>query len=848
MDAARPAEPASRNTMSAMACSPIVRLAATVAAALCAVLPAVAGSTTAQAAQAAQTESNSAPLSVTVTSVTPSFLQQGHTVTISGLVRNRSGAAASGLSIRLLSSSTPFGSRTNLRNFAAGSYAPLQTPVNVSSPTRKYLGAKKTWRWKIKLPASSLPASCFGVYPLTVQFGDAALQTASDPVPLPYWPTKPASCQGQRRPSPSPISWIWPLMDLPHQDVCAGLIDNGLAASIAPHGRLGYLSAIGARYATKAALTWAIDPALLDSVHAMKQRYRVGTTPRCRGRSPHPASPYAASWLRGLRRATAGHTVFVTPYADVNVAALVGQVGLANTGDFSRSVALGDQAAHRILGRAVGPAALPAGRNRLSGIAWPPGGTASTALLTAFSLNHFSTVVLAPRASPVSYTPAAVTSTLTQTGKMLHILLADRPITAELGSGLASSSAPGARLRVSQLYLAETAMIAAEKPGSLRPIVVAPPRRWNPTRSLAGALLGETVHAPWLKPSTPGQLVAMKPEHANLRLTHPGLVSEHTTRLLASVSRLDKKIALLRSMSITPIPDLYRTVAGIESSAWHGKAAKQARAILTRAWRDVDSQLRGVSIRGGGARGTYHVTFGGSTAPVNVFIDNGLNYPVTVGLRVHATRAKVAGVPRSITIGAHSISSPVKLTVHVQANHASIRLRLVTPRGTLRHGQVLPAAPLVILIHPTAFGIVALMIVAVALAVFVIASAFRAIRSGRPPEPEDLDDTAASPPPPELPGAGQPAETSQTTSATLAADAGVRDQIQAAAAVAGLVDDTIPDWGRAMTRQSGLPDLGNRGDHGGSVGVDRPEPMTSGQAVPDPDPASPRRRANQERR
>src|SRR6266571_4986152 len=297
---------------------------AVAAAGLCAVLPALAERANAQpaaqapqatratravaaqaatAATAATGRSVTAPLAVTVTSVSPSYVQEGHAVTISGLVRNLSGATASGLSVGLLASATPLRSRLALANFAAGTETLPQTLVSIRNPTMQTLGAGRSWRWRVSLPASSLGLSCFGVYPLTAKVTAAALQAASDPVPLPYWPAKPTSCAGQTRPRPFPISWIWPLIDAPHQDACAGLTDDRLAGSIAPKGRLGYLLAIGARYAASAELTWAIDPALLDSVRAMKQPYPVGAPATCTrpARTPRAGSPACGRRPPGIR-------------------------------------------------------------------------------------------------------------------------------------------------------------------------------------------------------------------------------------------------------------------------------------------------------------------------------------------------------------------------------------------------------------------------------------------------------------------------------------------------------------------------------------------------------------------
>ena len=726
-----------------------VRLAAAAAVPLCAVLPLLAGSADAHAAAArpaANGQPASGPLTLTVTSVSPSFAEQGHQVTITGRVKNTSGSAASALTVQLLSSRTRLGSRQEMENFAAGRYPLGGTPLSIAPVTRLVLGAGKSWDWTVTFPASALGLSCFGVYPLTAEVGDSALSVASDPVPLPYWPTKAGACPGQPRPRPTPISWIWPLIDTPHQDACRGLIDNRLAASVAPAGRLGYLLAVGSRYSARAGLTWAIDPALLDSARLMRKPYQVGFSATCHAEAQHPASRAAARWLAGLVKGTSGQPVFVTPYADADIAALT---SVGNSTDLQSSFAHADEVGQDTLGRGAVPARLPAGRRQLSAIAWPAGGIASGALLNSLANANVDTVILtAPAVSPVPYTPGAVASTLTGSGVKLHVLLADHVITALLGSKPATSRTAGSIFSVSQLYLAETAMIAAEAPGTPRPIVVAPPRRWDPAHSLASDLLAETVQAPWLRPSTTGQLATMPAEHGYQQLTQPESRHELSAKLLRKVANLDRRIALLQSIQVPPDPALQRAVFAIESSAWRGKAVKHARALLARTSQYVEFPLTHVSIQGGARHATYHVTFGGKTSSVPVAINNDLPYKVRVGLLVKATNAQVSGEPASITIQPHSISS-IRLTVRVESSQGKIRLTLTAPPHSPLAGHPLPAYPLIILVHPTDFGTVALVICAAVLALFVIGSAVRAIRNGRAePEPAAAPPAPVNPPEP----------------------------------------------------------------------------------------------------
>jgi Family of unknown function (DUF6049) len=783
------------------------------------------------------------PLTIAVTSMSPSYARQGQTVTISGEVRNLAASPATGLSVQLMSSKRQLDSRLQLENFAASNYLPRGAALGIAPLTRPQLGPGQTWSWKLRLPVKDLGLSCFGVYPLTVRVTDSAFQAARDPVPLPYWPAKANSCAVQRRPQPYAISWIWPLIDTPHQGTCAGLINNSLAASIAPDGRLGSLLAAGSRYTAQAKLTWAIDPALLDSVRAMRKPYPIDDSANCRPDSEHPGSRTARRWLTEVLKATAGQPVFLTPFADVDVAALTRN---GNISDLKSAFAAAYQVGHQILQRNISLGASQAGPRQLSAIAWPADGIASETLLDTLA-PHVNTVVLAaPAVSPFSYTPSAVSSKLTGIGKRLHILLADHEITSLLGSKGVASRQPASVFGTSQLYIAQTAMIAAEAPSDQRPVVVAPPRRWNPSAQLATQLLADTVQAPWLKPSTADHVATMRAEHVYPSVTRSAPSAELPANLLSKVHKLDQQIALLQSIRVRPDAALGRAVFGIESSAWRGKAVKHARAMLARTSRYVTTQLQGISIRGVGRHAIYHVTFGGKNSTVPVAIHSLLHYQVRVGLLVQAVKATVTGQTSSITVPPESYSATVTLTVHVHSGHGRIRLSLIAPRasafadhpcgaaGTPSACSPLPAYPLVIVVHPTDFGTIALGICAVALALFVIGSAVRAIRLGRPTPPTETD---------ELDDEG----------GQLQSDPGRRlatPSSRAPSLTAGFLplDNSAPHDSGSGIRQEGLLDLANQRQYPDSVGADRSDLTSAGTSVLDQEPASPSRQATEERR
>src|SRR6266446_6760099 len=86
---------------------PVRACVATATVALSAALPLVGGRADALQVNGLQVaQSPRPPLALIVTSVSPSYAEQGRTVTITGRVRNLAAAPASGLSVQLLSSNT----------------------------------------------------------------------------------------------------------------------------------------------------------------------------------------------------------------------------------------------------------------------------------------------------------------------------------------------------------------------------------------------------------------------------------------------------------------------------------------------------------------------------------------------------------------------------------------------------------------------------------------------------------------------------------------------------------------------------------------------------------------------
>jgi len=710
---------------------------------------ALAGPATASSGQPQQ--AGSSPVALAITAVSPAYASPRARVQVSGSLTNTSASAISGLTVQLWSSGSPFAYTDQLSQYLAGNLQSADLPVSnaIWSPGKAPLQPGQTRQWHITLPAAQIrQMQSAGVYPLAAQVTNGAGGTvvAVDRTLLPYWAPQPAKSAGFER---QQIAWIWPLIDEPQENPCGGLVSNELAASLGSGGRLAGLLSAGAEEGAAARLTWVLDPALLTSAQVMRDPggYRVGADADCDTGRLLPASKAAAAWLSELKSATASQPVMLTPYADVDMTAL-SQRDLDP--DLSHAFRLGAAAATAVLGRSFGPAVhglTPA--DQLGGVAWPTGGLANYALLENLAAKDaISTVILDSNTMPPlgqapPYTPTAVASTPDGEGPYMHVLLSDGTLTQILAAA-DTATTPAAQFAVQQDFLAETAMFAVQARVA-RAIVVAPPRRWAPPAALAAGLLRETASAPWLTPVSLGSLASAKAP-ASPRRQAPGDIGTRLlgASLLNKVRALDSSVQLLQSIRARPDASLYEAVAGTESSDWRPGAAgeKPALARLTQVEGYIRDQEAGVLISS-----SSRVTLGGLRGSVPVSVDNRLRYPIRVQVALSTSQSGGKGLiitnpPGVQTVPANTVET-FKLKVRATAiGSTTIRLSLLAPDG-----QPLPGKYATMTVEATQFGTLALVVLAVAVGVFIITSATRALRRGQagtaqPAEPAPQEPSA----------------------------------------------------------------------------------------------------------
>jgi hypothetical protein len=600
-----------------------------------------------------------------------------------------------------------------------------------------------TVSWSTSFQVSTEGISTFGVYPVTAELQAVATLglLSADRTLLPYWPSSQTAAGLQSR---LKISWLWPLVDQPHHQACTALTDNSLAAGLSPHGRLSALLSAGARH-DDADLTWIIDPALLSDVATMSSRYQAGGQGNCAGAPFEPASPAAASWLTTLRQVTAAQRTVLTPYANVDMPALVHQ-GLTK-----------DLATAYSLGRTVGDTIL---RGKFGQeIAWPAGGTADLSVLTNLAAaEHIGTVVLNSSQLPAlpagSFSPDDAVTSLKVAGLPVNVLLADNTLTGVLRAGDTSTGtlSKSTEFDVRQRFLAETAMIAAEAPESARTIVVAPPYDWSPTPALADDLLAETASAPWLSPAPLASLssapdtqrgVARQPLPSSKK--SPG---ELSAAYLNQVRDVGTKLAGYQSMLYKPSAGytqfLDEAMIATESAAWRGRGAAPGAALAGSLSRYVEGAEKKVKIIA-----SAQVPMGGSSGLVPFSVQNGLLHQtirVKVIVDVDNSRSRTSqlavGHFQDVLIIPPGQPALVRLPVSAAPQgstviHVSLASADGTPLPIVEHKSVT--------VQSTRYGRAILFLIGAAIGVLVLTSAFRGVRR-RMRGDTDLVNEEADPP------------------------------------------------------------------------------------------------------
>ena len=698
------------------------------------------------------------PLVVTVTDLRPRAPRPGDAFEVVGTVRNDGPVEVTSVSLRLR-----VGDRIDSRGGLHD--ADQDRPVTVSRPGTTVrlpepLQPGQTARFDLRTTVAALKLGGLGVYPLDLEARGSVGRVGSGkteqlglaPTWVPWFGSDPV-----RR---THVAVVWPLVDNPRQEVDGTFRDDSLATSLSADGRLGRLLAAARAaespecggpphdadgVATAAPtrceavpVTYAVDPDLLFAAESMRSGYRIRTGPS--SASKGAGGPAADAFLTALTQAAGPGEVLALPYADPDVTALT-RSGSGFDQDLARAGALAGTEVKQAL--RVDP---------ITGVAWPPTGPVSGAALNAYARGGAKALVLDPSAygqpdSEPARTPGARTLLpASDFGSAVDGLVLE-PYLSDLVTGL-DTGASGSRL-AEQRFLAETAIIAAERPQESRTLLIAPARRGDVDVRAAFSALRDLGRVPWLCPVRLSAVVAATDTCADEAASGmveradrgalstnrtEGLSSNYLTLLGKDRAVADQLTGAVLSDEPTVQPDvakitgqLRRAFARAESSAWREDAAtaRQQAALLHR---HLLGLVDDVTVYGG------QVLLTSTSGRLQASLENRLSVPIRVRLRFDGGSAIDPVMTGIIEV---TPGNAVPASVPVQTRKSGQYVVKATVLDRTGAAFPLGANPRTddIVVRSTGYGRLALAVTIGGAGVLFVAAGFRIFRRARASRP-----------------------------------------------------------------------------------------------------------------
>jgi hypothetical protein len=686
-------------------------------------------------------------------------------------------------------------------------------------PRARRLDPGRETTFDLRLPVGELRLTALGVYPLQLQVlgrqGDARRtdDVGQAATFLPWFPGGP--------PAPSRLAFLWPLVDVPARapdDALLGedaleLLRPGTGAE-APGRLAALLSAArdGARgecdpsppplrdadgtaepevpepdpagpgtadpdvdldpgttcRADAVPLTFTVDPDLLETMVTLSREHAVlpgGTGDGEDGPRIEPGAPAAQSWLEDLRGALAGEAaaaggpalpaadLIALPYADPDVVALTRQ----------RSGLRDDVEQLRLLGTRT--AAEITAAEPLDTVVHPPPGRLTSAALDAALGGGASAVVLEesalpPRRAALDRTPGARTELTSASAGRVTALVVEAGLSALLTATPDDPEWQGARL-AEQRWIAETAMIAAERPGQSRTFLVAPPRRATVDPEVAAAVLRDAGRLPWLCAVPLADVVAGTERCESGAEPPPTGVPEvedrgDLTSAPAGGARSAEPLTAAYVQEVAEVRALGAQltdevlVAGTDQAAAVEARFLRSRArAVSSAWRDRREagrqMFRLLEDDVADHRDQVQILTSGrqlltsDTGVIDVSISNALDQPVTVGVQLNdPVEARLTSTDTDVrTVGPAEVV-PVRLRVEARTSGQFVVRATLLDRAGQPFGE-----PAELVVRSTGYGRLALGITGVAAGVLLVAAGVRIVRRALHRPPTGFEDDPA---------------------------------------------------------------------------------------------------------
>ena len=478
----------------------------------------------------------------------------------------------------------------------------------------------------------------------------------------------------------------------------------------------------------KGTISWAVDPDLLNSAMQIEEGYIVagdGTASDTIG----PDAGNASDWLKEAKTVlgSSNSELWELPATDPDL----GSLSQAPTAQAEQL--LSDAAKQSASAGTAAMVKTATGRAAQGLLAWPADGQVSPATLTLADSVDPTAVV----ADSTSIGLAVADQAYTPTGRASangkdNVVVGDDALDAIMSGDSADSAydAAGSNSTVlaGQRLLAQTALIAMEKPNLARSVMLTLPRSTGTAAKDMG-VLKELSGATWIKSAGLGTLLGKSPD-PNASTGTPTR-SAATTATDLSTARLDTALSLESQLklyqSILTLSDATTTgfaaaVLRTVSTGWRGSSAAQAAfesAVASR----LQSQTSQVYLIP-----KSDLTLSGTSGSIPFTVVNHLSQPVKLGLTVQTNRTglHVTQVPvRKFATGSSTVE--VKVTAEAPGAKVTVTAFLVTAAGA-HYGTAASGGSQSLQVTVTSIGFVALLLFAGSAALLIFAVGLRIYR------------------------------------------------------------------------------------------------------------------------
>lgn len=636
-------------------------------------------------------------VAVEVTTLEPAVLQSGGTVTVTARVTNGTGTTIGSPAVALNVDTRALSTRSAVEGWATTGLDG-RVGAQVSSQDLGPLEPGASAEVTFSATAAELGLtgrSAWGPRGLSVVVSDAGARQAAQRTFVLWAPTGEVT--------PLRVSIVAAVTG-PAVDPDPVAYQDTLSAAVGTEDQPGRLGRLLEATAGTPEVAWVADPALVAAAQVAED-------------------PTVNTWADDLLRAAEGRSTFALRPYDPDVAAYA-HAGAALPEGTPLPGADREEAL-----------ASPTSTWRTD-LAWPADPVPDIATTTLAAASGATTMVAGPGAlvpdESLTYTPSGIASVPTAAGAVTT-LVADPVLTPLVASGDGSGVAETQRL------LAETAVIARERPAEQRQVVVALPRTWEPEPSLFTARLGALGSAAWVSLAPVDELLATAPTdvaRAALPETSPA-ADEIPASQLRSLDRSRADLAAFATVAADPTAITQPLDPGfVTPTAVAYRAAAAARSVAVQ-----HAELAAATVRGSLTVRSRPILFVAEEQDLPVRVSSTLTQEATVQVvlrpddpRLRAPRRETVTVPAA-TRDRDGRVVPAEATVDVPveafgSGNVTVEVELVSDAQP----QVRVAEPQEFVVRVRAdWESVGTVVVAVILGIGLVAGIWRTIRRGRSP-------------------------------------------------------------------------------------------------------------------